>query len=118
MRQRHAPQRTELGQRLLQLRQNARLSQTQLAAAVGLPQRTIANYETIANYVPSSVLPRLAAALDVTIEEVIGVPVSATAARRGRRSKLDRQFERLRQLPQSDQEFAAQLLDRLLAAAK
>lgn len=109
--------RTELGRRLVELRTKAELSQAQLAQAVGLPQRTIANYETIAKHIPSSVLPSLADALGVSIEEIIGLP-APKGARRGPKSRLEKQFEELRRLPKSEQELAAQVLGRLLAGAR
>ena len=109
--------RTELGHRLAGLRARAGMSQAQLAKAAGLPQRTIANYETIANYVPSSALPALADALGVTIDEIVGLP-SERAGRRGPKSRLEKQFDKLRELPRSEQELATQLLDRLLAGAR
>ena len=110
-------ERTELGRRLAALRTRAGLSQAQLAKAAGLPQRTIANYETIANYIPSSTLPALADALGVTIEEIVGLP-AARGGRRGPKSRLEKQFDELRRLPKSEQELATQLLDRLLAGAR
>lgn len=110
-------ERTEVGRRLVELRTKAGLSQAQLAKAAGLPQRTIANYETIANYIPSSALPALADALGVTIEDIIGLP-SPKGGRRGPKSQLEKQFEELRRLPKSEQQLAAQLLDRLLAGSR
>ena len=110
-------ERTEVGRRLVELRTKAGLSQAQLAKAAGLPQRTIANYETIANYIPSSALPALADALGVTIEDIIGLPIPK-GGRRGPKSQLEKQFEELRRLPKSEQQLAAQLLDRLLAGSR
>lgn len=108
--------RTALGKRLAALRQKAGLSQAQLAQAVGLPQRTIANYETIANYIPSTALPSLADALGVSIEELLGLP-GGKNGRRGPKSRLEKQIDQLRRLPKKDQELAEQLLDRLLVSA-
>ena len=110
-------ERPEIGKRLVELRTKASLSQAQLAKAAGVPQRTIANYETIANYIPSSVLPALADALGVTIEEIVGLPVPK-GGRRGPKSRLEKQIEELNRLPKSEQELASQLLDRLLAGAR
>ena len=109
--------RTEIGKRLVILRTKAGLSQAELAKAVGLPQRTIANYETIANYIPSSALPALADALGVVIEELVGLP-APKGGKRGPKSRLEKQFEELRRLPKTEQDLAAQLLDRLLAGAR
>lgn len=112
-----ARERTALGKRLVELRTKAGLSQIQLAERVGLPQRTIANYETIRDHIPSSVLPALAEGLGVTIEEIIGLP-APKGSKRGPQSRLERQFEQLRRLPKSEQDLAAQILDRLLAGAR
>lgn len=109
--------RTEIGKRLVILRTKAGLSQAELAKAVGLPQRTIANYETIANYIPSSALPALADALGVVIEELVGLP-APKGGKRGPKSRLEKQFEELRRLPKTEQDLASQLLDRLLAGAR
>ncbi len=109
-------ERTEIGKRLMDFRNRAGMSQAQLAKAAGLPQRTIANYETIANYIPSSALPSLADALGVTIQELIGLP-SPKASKRGPKSRLEKLFDNLRRLPKSEQDLAAQVLDRLLAGA-
>ncbi len=109
--------RTEIGKRLVILRTKAGLSQAELAKAVGLPQRTIANYETIANYIPSSALPALADALGVVIEELVGLP-APKGGKRGPKSRLEKQFEELRRLPKPEQDLASQLLDRLLAGAR
>jgi len=109
--------RTELGKRLAEFRKKSGLSQAQLAKIVSMPQRTIANYETVANYIPSSVIPALADALGVTAEELIGIS-SPRVGKRGPKSRLEKQLEDLRRLPKPDQELASQLLDRLLASTR
>jgi len=109
-------ERPGIGRRLAALRKKAGMSQAQLGQAVGLPQRTIANYETIAKYIPSNVLLPLAEALGVSIEELLGVP-PPKGGRRGPKSEIEKQIAALRRLPKQDQELASQLLDRLLASA-
>jgi transcriptional regulator with XRE-family HTH domain len=108
--------RTELGRHLVELRNRAGLSQAQLARMTGLPQRTIANYETRAKHIPSSVLPPLADALGVSIEETIGLH-PPKGAKRGPKSRLEKHFEELQRLPKSEQELVTQVLSRLLAGS-
>jgi transcriptional regulator with XRE-family HTH domain len=110
-------ERADIGQRLASFRKKAGMSQAQLGKAVGLPQRTIANYETVAKYIPSNVLLPLAEALDVSIEELLGVP-PPKGGRRGPKSEIEKQIAALRRLPKRDQELASQLLDRLLSSAR
>jgi len=109
-------ERSEMGRRLAALRNKAGMSQAQLAEAIGLPQRTVANYETIANYVPSNVLIPLSEALGVSVEELLGLP-PPKGGRRGPKSELEKQIAALRRLPKKDQQLASQLLDRLLVSA-
>lgn len=116
MRAKKDSERTATGKRLVNLRKKAGLSQVSLASAVGVPQRTIANYETIANYIPSTVLPALAEALGVSVEELLGISVPK-GVRRGPKSVLEKQVSALQRLPKKDQELASQLLDKLLASA-
>jgi transcriptional regulator with XRE-family HTH domain len=95
----HEPE--AFGARLAHLRAKKQLSQAQLATAAGISKRMVAAYETENVNPPASILPRLAAALDVTIDalfrsssaEAMQRPVVATTApkaaskpaRRGRR---------------------------------
>lgn len=109
-------ERPEIGERLATLRKKAGMSQAQLGQAVGLPQRTIANYETIANYIPSNVLVPLSDALSVSVEELLGMP-PPKGGRRGPKSEIEKQMAALRRLPKKDQELASQFLDRLLVSA-
>jgi len=50
----------------------------------------------------------------VTLEELLGVE-STSARKRGPKSKLERQFEKIRQLPKTRQQFIGKLLDEMLS---
>ena len=106
---------TESGKRLAAFRKAAGLSQIQLAAMVDIPQRTLSFYETSAESIPSSIIPQLADALGVTVEDILGI--SKKTAKRGPKSKLDRQFEGVRRLPKSEQEFVSKFLDNVLSSS-
>lgn len=108
---------TPTGARLAGLRRAAGLSQVQLAKAVGIPQRTLSFYERGATYLPSTLLPNLAEALGVTIEELIGV--SETKARkRGPKSQLEKRLEAVARLPRSTQQKIMTVLDAFIAQHK
>jgi transcriptional regulator with XRE-family HTH domain len=106
---------TDNGARLAALRKTAGLSQMQLANAIGIPQRTLSFYERDAESVPSDLLPRLAQALGVTVEALLGLEKEAKS-KRGPKSKLERQFEAVSKLPPSKQQFVSKLLDQLLVS--
>lgn len=82
---------------------------------VDIPQRTLSFYETSAESIPSSIIPQLADALGVTVEDILGI--SKKTAKRGPKSKLERQFEGVRRLPKSEQEFVSKFLDNVLSSA-
>ena len=105
---------TKQGARLSALRKEAGLSQGQLADAVGIPQRTLSFYERKADHVPSDLLPKLANALGVTIEDLLGLR-SGNGSKRGPKSRLERQFDAIRKLPRGRQQFVSQVLDELIA---
>ncbi|MCE0484989.1 MAG: helix-turn-helix domain-containing protein [Methylacidiphilales bacterium] len=106
---------TPLGARLAALRKTASLSQSQLALAVGIPQRTVSFYERQADHLPSDLLPKLARVLGVSIEVILGLE-AVQGNKRGPKSKLERQFEAINQLPRTRQQFVSKLLDQLLTS--
>jgi len=108
---------TECGARLASLRKTAGLSQSQLAEAVGIPQRTVSFYERKANSIPSQLLPRFSQALDVPVEVILGLEVESNGkGKRGPKSDLERRFERIRQLPRKDQKIVIEVLDRFIGS--
>ena len=102
------------GERLAALRKAAGLSQAELAKTIGIPQRTLSQYERIADTFPAALVVPLARALGVTLEELLGVEADS-ARKRGPKSKLERQFDSIRQLPKSRQQFISKLLDEMLS---
>ena len=105
---------TESGKRLAALRKAAGLTQIQLAAMVDIPQRTLSFYETDSESIPSALIPLLADALGVTVEEILGLSNKKTA-KRGPKSKLERQFDGVRKLPKREQEFVSKFLENVLS---
>lgn len=106
---------SECGAHLASLRKAAGLTQVQLAEAVGIPQRSVSFYERQATSLPSHLLPKLAEALDVSVEVLLGIPVEEEAkSKRGPKSQLEQRFEKIRNLPKSEQKFVIEALDRFL----
>ncbi len=70
---------TESGARLAALRKQAGLSQAALAEVVGIPQRTVSFYEREGGYIPSTLVPQLAKALGVSLEDVLGMATARSA---------------------------------------
>lgn len=100
--------------RLVALRKAAGLSQVELADAVRVSPKSIAYWETSATPPRSDVLPRLAKALGVRVEELLGErPVEPR--RPGPVGKLQRVFEQAVALPRREQELVAKFVATLIA---
>ena len=110
---------SEFGERLATLRQARGLTQVQLAEKIGSTQRAISRYETIADRAPAPVLAKLAQALGVTTDELLGVKRTRTAktltddpeARR-----LWKKFQQVMALPEKDRRAVIRLVNSLVAA--
>lgn len=106
-----------MGARIAALRQKAGLSQAQLAEALELPQRTLSFYEREAGDIPARLVPQMAKALDVSVEELLGVPQVA-AKKRGPKSQLEKQLEAVAELPRAQQQQILNVVQALIAQAQ
>jgi transcriptional regulator with XRE-family HTH domain len=104
----------ELGGRIAELRKEHGLTQAQLAKMLELTQQMIASYEVGRRRVPVSLLPAVAKALAISVEQLIGT-ASSHPAKRGPTPKLQQQMERIQRLPKTQQRFVMQMIDTVLA---
>lgn len=105
----------ELGARIAALRKEHGLTQTQLADELGLTQQMVASYEVGRRRVPVSLLPAIAEALAVSLEQLIGQKAAPT--KRGPAPKLQQQIERIQKLPRAKQRFVMEMLDTVIQQA-
>lgn len=97
------------------MRKQAGLSQAALAEAIDIPQRTISFYEREGGYLPSTLVPKLAKALGVSIEELLGISDGAQRAKRGPKSQLERQLEAIATLPRNQQQKILAVVEATIA---
>lgn len=104
-----------LGSRVCTRRTQLDMTQAQLADLLGVTQQVVASYEVGRRRVPASMLPDLAKALGVSIEDLLGM----TNGRKkpGPAPKLHRQLERIATLPKEQQKSILQVLDMALKSA-
>lgn len=88
--------------RLVALRKDAGLSQAELARLVGEPQANIAFWERTDKPPRSDVLPKLADALGVRIEDLLDIH-APPVRRPSPAGQIQRTFEEVRKLPRSQQ---------------
>ena len=109
---------TDSGKRLARLRNDADLTQGQLADAVGIPVRSVSFYERKAQSIPSHLLPLIADALGVSVETVIGGKDAKPARKPGPKSDVEHRFEAIRKLSKRQQKKILDVVDAMLAQAK
>ncbi len=105
------------GEQLARLRQEAGLSQRDLAAEVGISQRMVAYYEKQTAHPPTHLLALLAKALGVSADQLLGIK-EVKSNGRTRDNRLWRRFSQVEQLPQSQRKQIVQILDAFLEREK
>jgi len=107
-------ERPPLARHLAELRQAAGLSQSQLADKVGINASNIAFWELSGTPPRGEVLPKLAHALGVSVDALLGVtpPKPKKQAAKGR---LQLVFESASKLPRRQQQKIAEVVEALVA---
>ena len=105
---------TPFGQRLHMLREQAGLSQQQLADRLGLTQRAYAHWERNPVALRPDQLLGLAEALNISVEDLVGS--NGTKKRgTGPTGKMKQLFEAASQLPRSQQQKLAAIIEPFIA---
>ena len=102
----------EFGARLAALRKQAGLSQSEFAEKAGISRPMVDYYERRAPNPATSFVIKAAAALGVTTDELLGV-ASGGRGKVGRKSKLDRYVEHVKQLPRAEQQYVLKFLEQV-----
>jgi len=102
---------TSFGPRLAQLRKAAGYTQIELAQDLGISQRMVAYYESPAASPPANLLPRIAAALGITIDELFGRTPKRRLAKQDGDSRLRRRLLAIEKLDVAEKRQVLQLLD-------
>ena len=105
----------QIGTRIAQLRKAQNITQVQLAEWLDVSQQTINAYEVGRRRMSVSALPTLAHFLGVALDELIAE--DPKPAKRGPTPKLQRQMERIQELPKPKQRFVLEVLDAALVQA-
>jgi transcriptional regulator with XRE-family HTH domain len=99
------------GERLAGLRKAAGFTQVELAAELGISQRMIAYYESPTATPPANLLPQIATALGVSIDEMFGVGNKRRLVKQDGDSRLRRRLLAIEKLDVADKRQVLQLLD-------
>ena len=98
------------GVRLAALRKASGFTQQDLADTVGVSRRMIAYYEVQSAHPPTTLLPAIAQALEVTTDELLGsTPVKKLAQPKD--TRLHRRLQQIEKLGPTDKRQVLQVLD-------
>jgi len=98
------------GERLAALRKAAGYTQEELAEEIRVSRRIITYYEGESDYPPAALLPQLAKAFDMTVDELLGTGSIKKAARPSN-TRLQRRLQQLEKLGAREKRQVLQLLD-------
>ena len=105
------------GERLGELRKAAGFTQQQLADEVGVSRRMIAYYEGQSAHPPTTLLPDIARALNLSTDALLGLtPIKKTA--KPANTRLARRLQQIEKLETADKRQILQVLDTLLESAQ
>lgn len=102
------------GQRLTALRKVAGYTQKKLADEVGVSRRMIAYYEGQSEHPPTTLLPALAQALNLSADELLGLEPPAATTRAGSKPRdngLQRRLRQIQSLPPEERRQLIQIVD-------
>lgn len=108
-----------LGTRIAQARKERGMTQQALAEALGIAQQTLGHYEVARARIAADLLPRLADALDLSLDELLkGQPTIRLPGKRGPASRLEQQLDAVTRLPKAKQKVVSELLDSVIVKAQ
>jgi transcriptional regulator with XRE-family HTH domain len=101
----------ELGANIARIRKELDMTQEALGAALGLRQQVIASYENGRRRIPLPVLLKVAEAMHMTIEDLVPAAKTSMPRKRGPVPKIERQWAKLRTLPDDKQKIISEMID-------
>ncbi len=102
------------GERLRAFRTAQGLTQQDLGDLVGVSKRAVCAYERNNSEPPVHVLVKIASALRVSIDELLGRKPPQTAPAKSMRRRWMRKFQEIDQLPERKQQTIMQVIDMAL----
>ncbi|MGH9908737.1 MAG: helix-turn-helix domain-containing protein [Pyrinomonadaceae bacterium] len=106
------------GQRLAAVRRSKGLTQKELAERLGVTREMIDYYERRAPNPALDFIERAAAALEVSVAELLGSQPHTQRAKPGPVPQLQRRVEQVKLLPRKKQQLVIEFLDAILNANK
>ena len=107
-----------LGQRIQELRKNANLSQSELAAKIDVSYPQMSRYEIKEVQPPADVLKRLADVFGVSIDYIVNGSLKEKAENTIDDNELLQQFKEVEQMNENDRHTVKSLIDAFITKLK
>ena len=104
----------EIGRRLQALRQERRMTQVELAEVLGAHAASISQVERGIRGLTVQQIVKLARALKVSTDTILGATRAAKEVRRSKNPRLLRRLDRIEELPAAQRRAVLKILDGLL----
>lgn len=111
-------QMTNIGDRILRLRQDSKLTQAELGEKIGVHQKQISAYERNVNIPSTEILIKLSEAFDVTLDYLAFESEGRPAKMNIQDRELLRRFETVDRLSPHEKELAKEILDLIILKHK
>jgi transcriptional regulator with XRE-family HTH domain len=106
----------EIGARLAQLRKDKGITQIELAERLGLSQPMISDYERGELRLHGELIMQIAAILDVTADEILGLHTEKKASgKTPKNRRLQRRLEQIDKLAKRDQDALLRTIDAFIS---
>ena len=102
-----------LGLRIAQLWKEHRMTQAELARAIGISQQTVFGCELGDRRVSVLILAKLSKVFSISVEQLMGMIAPASLPKRRLSSKAMRHAERIQRLSKTQQRFVVRIIDSL-----
>lgn len=109
---------SNLGERIIKLRKDKKMSQTTLAKEVGISYAQIGRYETKDKQPPAEVLKKIADTLGTTIDYLMNGDTHEKAKATLKDAKLLQQFKEVEQMDDEDKNVITKLIDAFITKRK
>jgi len=107
--------RTALGERIMQAREQAGISQTELAQTLGVTQQTVLTWERKVSSIRTDTLIKLANIFKVSTDELLGLKPPRETTPKGRLQKLVREIS---EMPRGQRDRLLEQFENTLAGQK
>ena len=106
-----------VGGNIARFRKELGLSQRELAAKLGISQRSLGTYEIARNSLPISLLPEFADFFNISVEELLNKPTKNIDGR-SRSARMLKSLELMEKMPEKDQILVLGMIDSLQEKAQ